>query len=388
MTLRKLLMLGAAAVVILAAALLLNPRTSTNHDETALYPDLKDQIDKVTTIHIFKAGDAPAVELTRQETQWSVGERDGYAADTAKVRKLLLALTQAKTLEEKTSNPEQYATLGVEDTKDAKATGVRVELTGVAQPVNLIVGKSGTGVNSRYVRRAGESQSWLINQSLDAPANPQDWLRTAVIDVGADRIQAASVTVGTARSYEAAKKARADADFTVEGLPKGKELSSAGAANGFASALTALTLSDVRSVKDFADDKPAAQAVFRTFDGLVANATGWVKDGKHYVGFKTSYDEAQAKRFHVESSPAQSSDGAGDTKGADGTAASKDATAKPADTQTAATEEAGKDAAQAQPKVEDTVKTLNASLMGWVYEIPEYKYEAIFKPLDSLLKKK
>jgi len=382
MTLRKLLMLGAAAVVILAVALLLNPRASTNHDQPApLYPDLKDQIDQVTAIRIFKAGDAPAVELTRQQTQWSVGERDGYAADTAKVRKLLLALTQAKTTEEKTSNPEQYATLGVADTKDAKATGVRVELAGVAQstnnkPVNLIVGKSGTGSNSRYVRRAGEPQSWLINQSLDAPANPQDWLRTSVIDVGADRIQSATVTVGSAKSYEAAKKTRADADFNVGGLPKGKELSSAGAANGFASALTALTLTDVRSVKDFSSDKPAAQAVFRTFDGLVTDATGWVKDGKHYVAFKTSYDDAQAKRFHVETAPAKNASDAN--------------AAKPADVKATGdkTKDADKDAAQAKPKVEDTAKTLNASLMGWVYEIPEYKYEAIFKPLDGLLKKK
>lgn len=381
MTLRKLLMLGAAAVVILAVALLLNPRSSTNHNEPApLYPELKDQIDQITAIRIFKAGDVPAVELTRQQTQWSVGERDGYAADTAKVRKLLLALTQAKTTEEKTSNPEQYATLGVEDTKDAKATGVRVELAGGAQPVNLIVGKAGSGMNSRYVRRAGEPQSWLINQSLDAPANPQDWLRTSVIDVAADRVQSASVTIGAAKTYEALKKSRADADFAIEGLPKGKELSSAGAANGFASALTALTLNDVRSVQDFAADKPAAQAVFRTFDGLVANATGWVKDDKHYVEFKTSYDEAQAKRFHVESAPAKD---AGDAKAAD------DKAAKPADAAASGeAKDAGKDAAPAEPKVEDTAKTLNASLMGWVYEIPEYKYEAIFKPLDGLLKKK
>ena len=66
----------------------------------------------------------------------------GYPADAAKVRKLLLALAEAKPVEEKTSNPANYAALGVEDVSSADATGVRVELEGTAQPVNLIVGKA------------------------------------------------------------------------------------------------------------------------------------------------------------------------------------------------------------------------------------------------------
>lgn len=381
MTPRRLLILGAVAIAALAVGLLLNPRSSTDVKEpTALYPGLNEQINSVTAIRIFKAGAARAVELTRQEAQWSVDERAGYAADTAKVRKLLLALTQAKTTEEKTSNPAQYATLGVEDVSDAKATGVRVELAGVAKPLNLIIGKSGGGANARYVRRAGETASWLINQNLDASANPQDWLRSSVIDVGADRIQSANVTVGTGKSYNASKQTRADADFAVEGLPKGKALSSPGAANGFASALTALTLTDVRSSKDFAPDKPAAHTTLRTFDGLVVEADGWVKDGKHYLALKTSYDDALAKRFQVPTAPvAKEAGGVNTDPVAEKHAGEAPPTAKPA----------ADDKAAAKPaeKVEDTAKTLNATLQGWVYEIPEYKYEAIFKPLDGLLKK-
>ena len=51
----------------------------------------------------------------------------------------------------------------------------------------------------------------------------------------------------------------------------------------------------------------------------------------------------------------------------------------------------GREAAQQPPQptapnVEEEAKVAATRLAGWVYEIPEYKYEAIFKPLDSLLK--
>ena len=383
MTPRRLLILGAAAVVVLVGALLLsNPRSSADQKSAgALYPQLKEQVNAVTAVRIFKAGDAKAVEVQRKDAEWNVVERSGYPADVAKVRKLLLALAQAKPLEEKTSNPQNYPTLGVEDVSDAKATGVRIELEGTPKAVNLIVGKAGSGANSTYVRRVGEPASWLVDQSLTASSNPHDWLRSSVIDISADRIQSATITLGSAKPYSAAKTTRADADFTVDGLPKGKQLSAPAAANGFASALSALTLADVRPASDFSADKPIAHATYRTFDGLVAEVDGWMKDSKHYVAIKTSYDKALAQRFHVETTAPE--------KATDKAAGKSEA--KPADTAatpTAATQsiDAAQKAAAANEKIEDAAR-INTALAGWVYEIPEYKYEAIFKPLDSLLKK-
>ena len=69
-----------------------------------------------------------------------MSERDNYPADEGKVRKLLIAIADAKVLEEKTSKPESYATLGVEDTKAAGATSLRIDLVGAPKPVSLIAG--------------------------------------------------------------------------------------------------------------------------------------------------------------------------------------------------------------------------------------------------------
>lgn len=377
MTSRKLLILGIVAIVAVVGGIWLAGRqTSTPTNETAvLYPELKKELDAITAVRIVQAGGTPAVELKRGETGWTISERANYPADEAKLRKLITSLTDAKLVEEKTSNPESYATLGVEDVSNTAAGGVQIEIDGPKQPPKLIVGKQGSGGQSQYVRRAGEPQSWLINKDIDTSASADQWLRKNILDVSADRIQSAEVTTAGAKPYFAVKKSRADADFTVEGLPKGKELSSPSAADNFSTALSGLTLTDVQSASAMSGE-PSARATLKTFDGLVAEVSGWKKDDKHYIALKTAYDAAQAERFKVATAetdkPAE--------KKEDAAAASEGA--PPAAKETPAPEPA-----KAAPNVEEQASKANSQLNGWVYEIPAYKYDAIFKPLSELIKK-
>jgi hypothetical protein len=366
MTSQRLLILTIVAIVAIAAGVWLAGRqgsSGSTSETAALYPQLKEQLNAVSAVNIYKAGDARVVELKHQGESWTVSERDNYPADEGKVRKLLIEIADAKVYEEKTSNPQQYATLGVEDTKGSGATSLRIELVGTPKPVNLIVGKQGTGARSNYVRRAGEPQSWLINATIDTSATPEAWLRKDIIDVSADRMQSATFEVKGAKPYTAAKKARADTDFAVEGLPKGKSPSAPTAANSVAMALTALSLADVRAASAF-QSTPAAHATFKTFDGLIVDVDGWAQDQKHYVALRPSFDAAQAERFKVATTPATES--------------------KPEEKKDDKAPEPPKPAA---PNVAEDAKKAAAKTTGWVYEIPDYKYEAIFKPVDQLIGK-
>jgi hypothetical protein len=381
MTSRKLLILAIVAVVaVLGGIWLAGRQTSTPTGETAtLYPDLKKELDAVNAVRIVKAGGTTAVEMKRGETGWTVSERSNYPADEAKLRKLVTNLADAKLLEEKTSSAENYPKLGVEDVSNAAAGSIQIELDGPKQPVKLIVGKQAQGGQSHYVRRAGEPKSWLVNKDIDTSASPDQWLRKNVMDVSADRVQSAEVTIAGAKPYTAAKKTRADADFAVDGLPKGKELSAPSAVNSVATALSGLTLTDVQNATAMTD-KPSAQAVIKTFDGLVTDVTGWKKDDKHFIAIKTSYDAAQADRFKVATGDGEKKDAAPAAKDGEkkGTAANAEG-APPAEK--AAAPEAAK------PNVEEEAGKVNAQVTGWVYEIPAYKYDAIFKPIDDLIKK-
>jgi len=419
MTSRKLLILGIAALVAVATGLWLAGRQGASGDAAhgALYPQLTQQLDEIHTVRLFEAGDTQAVELQRQGTgsdaRWSVRERDGYAADAAKLRNLLRSIADAKIFEEKTANPQHYASLGVQDlgaqnpnVQDRKAQdpktqdtdtpslntpfldtpsldttgagGVRIELRGAAQPegetesatggqtddhavnqavnpiVNLIVGKRGAGARSNYVRRAGEPQSWLIDTAIDAPTSPADWLRKDLLDISADRIQAASVTMKKQPTWTASKASRAAADFTVEGLPRGKKLSSSSAANSMATALVGLTLIDVQPTTQL--QTADARASFKTFDGLLVNLEGWQHEDRHFIAVTADYEAPT-----------------GSVGTAEPKATSGDAGA------------AGSKATDPIPATEAEAQDLRARLSGWVYEIPEYKYDGIFKPVDDLL---
>ena len=209
MTSRRLLTLIVAALIAIGAGVWLATRQASTvavQERAALYPELKQQLDAVKSVGIYKAGDVRAVELMRQNGGWGVSERAGYPADESRLRKLLRSLADAKVYEEKTSNPASYKSLGVEDIKDSAAAGVRLELTGQQTPVNLLVGKSGVGGESHYVRRAGEAQSWLVDGNIDASATPDAWLRKDILEVSADRVQSASVSIKGKKTYTAAKE--------------------------------------------------------------------------------------------------------------------------------------------------------------------------------------
>ncbi len=350
MTSRGLLILAIAALVAIGAGLWVAGRQSSSGDQAIqglLYPGLGGELDSIKTVRIFKAGDARAVQLEHGDAGWTVTERSGYRADREKLRHLVTAVAEARRSEQKTSDPKQYATLEVEDTSGPDAKGLRIELAGPAKPVDLIVGKPGMGANTQFVRRAGEAESWLIDRRLDAPTAPDQWLETAIVDIAADRVQSARVTVKGAKPYTAAKDSRDDPDFGVDSLPKGKSLRSSSIADSFASALTGLALTDVKPARDLGTEPPADHAMFMTFDGLVVELEGWQLDERRIITLKATFDTAQTERF------------------------------RPA---------AGKvDAKPAKPDVAAEANKLAARTAGWAYDISPYRYESLFKPLSALL---
>jgi hypothetical protein len=365
MTSRRLLAFVVLALIAITAAVLLaNQRTrSARSSSDLLYSDLKSQADNVKAIRIYTAGDVRALEILRNGSEWTLTERNGYPIASAKARNLVRALTNAKLLEEKTSDPSKYSALSVEDVKSADANGIRVELYGPATPVNLIVGKDGPGDKSSYVRRVGEEKSWLASEQLSASPEARDWLQKEIIDVSADRVQSATIAIDAQKPYTASKSSRTDENFAVAPLPKGKELSSASAANSVASALMGLSLDDVQSKASGENDKRNAQATFKTFDGLIVQLNGYRQDNKHFVTISTSYDGALADRFEVKTT--------GDEQ--------KTEEAKKAEATTTAASE--------KTDLSEEAKSLDAKLAAWSYEIPQYKYESIFRPIDELLKK-
>jgi hypothetical protein len=282
-----------------------------------------DELNSVTRLRIFK-GDGSHATLKRDGARWIVTERD-YPADTGQVRKLLLDLAGLKTEEQKTSDRALYSKLGVEDPTavSATSTGLDIDLKGKTQ--RLIVGKT-SGTQSVYVRVAGEAQSLLASPSVSADADPRHWLDRSLLDISPDQVTAIDIKVQGTPDYSIKRSAAgAASDFVVSPIPKGRKLADPAAPASQAAALAGLQLDDVRKAGTAA---ATAQAVFQTRDGLSLTIAG-IKDGE--LRYLTVVASATA------------------------------------------------------PAAQDRARDLNARVAGWEFELPGYRYDGLFKPLEELL---
>jgi len=347
----------AAVFVSLGAWWMSASRAPSMREAAPLYPALKGKLDAIAGIRVYSAGDKLAVEIHRDGDRFVVAQRANHPADAAKTRRLLMDLEAAKLREEKTSNPANYAVLNVQDVSAADAAGMKLELLGAPEKVELIVGKRDVGARSTYVRRVGEAASWLIDQELDASADPRQWLRRDIVNIAADRIAEVVTELAGERRYAVRKEKRTSPNFDVDALPRGRELYAVSAPNAIAQALVSLQLDDVRPGAELSREKPVAHVTLRTFDGLLLECDGYKQGEQHWIVVKASFDEALAKRYY-EADPK------------------------------AGKEEADKAQQAALQKIRDEAATLNKNAQGWAYAIAGHKYDGLFKPLEQLLKKK
>jgi hypothetical protein len=326
---RRMVYLFVAAAVVIGVAVWVSLAKRPQSNETLagkpVLEGLKPALNDVTEIRISK-GDATRATLRKRDADWSVVERE-YTADSGKVRKLLLDLGALEVVEEKTSDPASYARLGVEDVKTPQAGGTQVEVVTPKKVFTVIVGKTADG-RAAYVRVADAKASALASPQVTAEADPKRWLDHALVDLPENRVKEIAVTPATGPAYSVTREKKEQNDFTVTNVPKGRELTSPGAGNAAAGDLTSFQLDDVRHAAA-ADAKPAASATFRTFDGLEVKVDGFVEGDRHFVALTAS------------------------------------STAK---------------------ETEGEAQTLAARGKGWQFEVPPYKYDALFRPLEQLLK--
>jgi uncharacterized protein DUF4340 len=325
---RRMVYLFVAAVLVIGVAVWVSLAKRPQSNETlagrTVLEGLKPALNEVTEIRISK-GDATRATLRKRDADWSVVERE-YTADSGKVRKLLLDLGSLAVVEEKTSDPASYARLGVEDVKTPQAGGTLVEIITPKKVFSLIVGRT-ADARSSYVRVSGAKASALASPQVMAEADPKRWLDHALVDIPESRVKEIAVTPASGPGYSITREKKEQTDFTVTNVPKGRELTGPGAANPAAGDLTSFQLDDVRHAP--ADAKPAASATFRTFDGLDIKVDGALEGERHFVALTPT---STAKETQAEA------------------------------------------------------EVLAARTKGWQFEVPAYKYDAIFRPLEQLLK--
>ena len=196
-----------------------------------------------------------------------------------------------------------------------------------AKVYEIIVGKP-SGAKSGFVRLPTQEAALLAAPSITVDADPKRWLDNTLIDIKQERVKAVEEKPAEGPAYTASREKKEQTDFTVSNIPKGRELSSPVAADSIAGALGGMTLDDVHKAAPDGDAK-VSHAIFRTFNGLEIDVAGH-KDGTHDLITLTARSTAK--------------------------------------------------------ETADEAHKLTTQFQNWVYEIPSYKYDAIFTTLESLLK--
>jgi len=399
---KTLLGLAAAALVALLVAVLLNysnkPLNETTEQIRYLLPGLREHVNEVSQITLTGADNKPVATLKRGDVGWAVAEKSGYPADLTKVREFLLKLADATLIEQKTSNKDRYAELGVEDVVDKDAKGVLVELAGLAQPVRLIVGNyNGGGGGGTFVRLPTEKQSWLAKGNIAVEKSAPNWLRHELTDVQAARFREVVLTAPDGKILKAAKAAPGDVNYKLADVPKGRGPSSDFAANGLVSTLAGLRFDDVLPARDAEPGDKVYKAHYVAYDGLVVDVQAWEKDGKDYARFTATLDAAaaesqiktdqavaktqfEAKQFDAKQARPDANDKAtADTK----LDAAKSA---PDLTPPLAISDPAKDHADRLALIIREIADLNKLFDGWSFVLPVYKFANINKSMDEMLK--
>jgi len=353
------LLVVAAVLAILAALWTTSIREPVISGESAgefLLPGLADNLNNVTGVKLTGPGAEIIATLTRGEISWVLAEKSGYRANMGELRELLVKLSEATLLEEKTSNPEFYERLGVENIEASDAGGVLVELEGVDVPA-VIVGDQEGSRQATYVRLIAETTSWLASGDINVANDTMRWLDRQAIDINASRIAEIEITHADGHTLRVSKSEFGQPNFDVANIPAGRELERDNIANAIGSVLKGLRVDDVAPLSDsgFAG-LSTTRAAFRAFDGLVINVDVAAKDDKYYAYFHAATDAAIATRYLPAGASEDEEEGPPPQPQADLTAIAAEA------------------------------DELNGKFSDWVYELPELKYDQLSRRLDDLLK--
>jgi len=208
--------LALAAILILAAITLGDRHPGEVSSGELLMPPLNERLNDITRIRIQGDSDQ-TVTLVREQERWMVGER-GYPADVADIRELLINLSEASTLEEKTSNPTLYERLGVQDHGTGETANKQILIwAGDEQLVGILLGKNAGQPRGTYVRLVGGDTSALADRVLVASADVTQWLETDLINVPPEDIVSVQAMPVDGEPYSLSRSAEAG-DLTLDGL--------------------------------------------------------------------------------------------------------------------------------------------------------------------------
>ena len=353
---RYIIVTALTLIVVIAAVIVSQQRApQTSMEKTRLFPELTGKINDVSELVIHDG--QTTLTVHRVSGIWSIAEADDYPALVDKVKQTVVAVSDLQVVAEKTSNPDLYKRLGVEDPDSLGATSHLLTLTADGDELaTLIAGetrrsKSASSAPGLYVRIPGQQQTLLVEGRLTVSTDIIQWIKRDIINIEGDRVNSVHVQAAGKPEVILKKDGLAD-DLVLQNIPEGKEQQSEYLASRMGTVMENIFVDGVRKEDSIDFTRPDSNIDVTTFDGLTAKVKV-MKSGEHtYALFS----------FAAET---------GRMAGADG-----------------AEEEAGENDAEEEVEVtpEQEAETLNKLVQGWAYQLSTSKAELFNQSLSNLIR--
>ncbi|SDR80071.1 protein of unknown function [Halopseudomonas litoralis] len=240
------------------------------------------------------------VELARSEGEWGVVSHAGFPVQQERLAALMHAVRGARVVEEKTSNPEYHARLGL-DVTAADSEALQVDLHSPELDFGLIYGDTvGTG---QLLRFAEQDQVLLINRPFSMSVNPTDWLALNVIDIPMQQLATARWTHADGETLEFDKAG--EGEYNLRLLGSDAQQTQGGNErwiNSMVLALINLTAQNVALRDDLALAEPMLQMQVTTWSGADLAASLHAIDGRYWL-LIDSYTPPQEGELDVYADP-------------------------------------------------------------------------------------
>ncbi len=271
-----------------------------------LFPDLTAKLKDTRRIEITSKGKTTVIEL--KDGVWGLADRGGYRVLDTKLRGMLTTLTELRLVEARTSDPAQFARLGVEDpTVEKEGTASLLRLLDMdKKPILAVIAghrrmrTQGHVPEQVYVRLPGDTQAWLAEGGLQADTDPQVWLDRDVLNIA----QGLITRVVATKNGETVELAREGEKLKVVKPAEYPKLDDY-KLDDVARALESLTFQDVKPASEPIGEK-AGEAVFTTSDGLDITATVFHLEKDSWTRFTVTAPERgkpEAERLNAKLAP-------------------------------------------------------------------------------------
>jgi hypothetical protein len=284
-------------VIAVAAVMLREDRGSVAGAGEPLFPALLENVNDVTTV--VGVGRGETFTLVRKGDRWLVSEKNDYPANQEEARKLVLGIARLTRIEPKTSNPDLYGKIGLDDIRAASGNAVQYSLKNAAGDslAEIIIGNSRLGrvdpqESEYFVREPVMAQTWLVQGKLSDAVGVIEWMDDKVLKVERDRVRQVTVTHPDGAAVTVSKKKPSQQTFNLVGVDEGEETESKFKLNDLGRSLASLDLEDVLQASEVDIPDDALEVEMTTFDGLRAVLRS-VKEGDRTLAWvTTSFDES------------------------------------------------------------------------------------------------